>query len=55
MPMSTVPAVTALDIDDKNLGSVAARELLSMIDGNEPQNRLVRRYQVILRESTAVS
>ena len=51
----SVPAVTALDIDDKNLGSVAARELLSMIDGNEPQNQLVRRYQVILRESTAVS
>ncbi len=49
----SAPAVTALDIDDAKLGTVAARTLLDMIDGGTPGNQFLKNYQIILRESTA--
>lgn len=48
----TNPAVSALDIDDRQLGSVAAKTLLAMIAGEKPGNQWVKNYQIILREST---
>ena len=50
---SAVPAITALDIDDRELGSVAAKTLLNMIAGEEAGSRLLKNYQIILRESTS--
>ena len=49
---STVPSVTSLNFNDKNLGAVAARTLLSMIDGDQVQNQMLKNYEVILKEST---
>lgn len=47
-----VPAVTALDIDDTRLGTVAAKTLLSMISGERVGSQHLKNYQIILREST---
>ncbi|MBQ9590656.1 MAG: LacI family DNA-binding transcriptional regulator [Butyrivibrio sp.] len=49
---STVPSVTSLNFNDKNLGAVAARTLLSMIDGDQVQNQMLKNYEVVLKEST---
>ena len=46
------PPVTAIDIDDRKLGGVAAETLLAMIDGWEMGSQLISNYQIILREST---
>ncbi|MBQ9644382.1 MAG: LacI family DNA-binding transcriptional regulator [Lachnospiraceae bacterium] len=48
----SVPAVTAIDIDDTKLGFVAAQTLLKLIRGEPVQNQHLRNYQIILREST---
>lgn len=48
----TEPAITSLDFNDRNLGAVAAKTLLQKIDGNVVQNRMLRTYEVMLREST---
>ncbi len=47
-----VPSVTSLNFDDRNLGAVAARTLLEMIDGEKVKSRVLRGYEVILKEST---
>ncbi len=47
-----VPSITSLNFDDKNLGAVAARTLLEMIDKQEVTSRILRNYEVILKEST---
>ena len=49
---NSVPAVTAVDIDDTKLGIVAAETLLRLIRGEQVQNQHLRNYQIILREST---
>ncbi len=47
-----VPPVTSLNFDDKNLGAVAAKTLLDIIDGEEVTSRVLHNYEVILKEST---
>ena len=49
---STVPSVTSLNFNDRNLGAEAARSLLAMIDGEEVASKQLRNYEVILKEST---
>ena len=49
---STVPSVTSLNFNDKNLGAEAARTLLAIIDGENVQNKMLKNYEVILKEST---
>ncbi len=47
-----VPSITSLNFDDRNLGAVAARTLIEMIDGEKVTGRVLRDYEVILKEST---
>ncbi|WP_026516745.1 LacI family DNA-binding transcriptional regulator [Butyrivibrio sp. MC2021] len=49
---SVNPSVTSLNFNDRNLGAVAARTLLSMIDGEAVENQVLNNYEVILKEST---
>ncbi len=49
---SMVPSVTSLNFNDRNLGAVAARTLLGMINGDAVHNQMLRNYEVILKEST---
>lgn len=49
---STVPSVTSLNFNDKNLGAEAARSLLAIIDGEIVQSKMLKNYEVILKEST---
>ncbi len=49
---NAVPSVTSLNFNDKNLGSVAAKLLLDIIEGGEAQSIVLRNYEVILKEST---
>ncbi len=49
---STIPSVTSLNFNDRNLGAVAARTLLAMIDGEMVHNQMLKNYEVILKEST---
>ena len=49
---NTVPAITAIEIDDRMLGRVAARTLLSMLDGEHPGCQFLKNYRILLREST---
>ena len=49
---SVNPSVTSLNFNDRNLGAVAARTLLSMIDGEKAENQVLKNYEVILKEST---
>ena len=49
---SAVPSVTSLNFNDKNLGAAAARMLIDMIDGANVSGRVLRNYEVILKEST---
>ncbi len=44
--------VTSLNFDDRNLGAVAARMLLSMIDGEAVESKTLKNYEVIMKEST---
>ncbi len=44
--------VTSLNFDDRNLGAVAARMLLSMIDGEVVEKKTLKNYEVIMKEST---
>ena len=48
----SVPAITSLDFNDRNLGAVAARTLLQKINSEEVHNRMLKTYEVMLREST---
>lgn len=49
---SMVPSVTSLNFNDRNLGAVAARTLLGLIDGENVHNQMLKNYEVILKEST---
>ena len=49
---SVIPSVTSLNFDDRNLGAVAARTLLAMIDGESVESQVLKNYEVILKEST---
>ncbi|WP_026652712.1 LacI family DNA-binding transcriptional regulator [Butyrivibrio proteoclasticus] len=49
---SAMPSVTSLNFNDRNLGAVAAKSLLDMIDGKEVENQMLNSYEVILKEST---
>ncbi len=49
---SAIPSVTSLNFNDKNLGAVAAKALIDMIDGKEVRNIMLNNYEVILKEST---
>ena len=44
--------VTSLNFDDRNLGAVAARMILAMIDGETVEKTKLRNYEVIMKEST---
>jgi DNA-binding LacI/PurR family transcriptional regulator len=44
--------VTSLNFDDRNLGAVAARMLLSLIDGDKVEKQKLKNYEVIMKEST---
>lgn len=48
----TVPSVTSLNFNDRNLGAAAAKTLLSLIDGEEVHNQMLKNYELILKEST---
>ncbi len=48
---SVVP-VTSLNFDDRNLGAVATRMLLRLIDGENVENQKLKTYEVIMKEST---
>ncbi len=47
-----VPSVTSLNFDDRNLGAVAAKTLLSMIEGQEVESQKLKNYEVVLKDST---
>lgn len=49
---SSVPSVTSLNFDDRNLGATAAKKLLELIDGQDVSNTVLTNYEVILKEST---
>lgn len=49
---STMPSVTSLNFNDRKLGATAASALLDMIKGAEVTNKMLRDYEVILKEST---
>ncbi|SEL54093.1 DNA-binding transcriptional regulator, LacI/PurR family [Butyrivibrio sp. ob235] len=48
---SVVP-VTSLNFDDRNLGAVATRMLLRLIDGEKVENQKLKTYEVTMKEST---
>ena len=48
----TVPSVTSLNFNDRNLGAVAAKTLLSMIEGEEVESQKLKNYEVVLKDST---
>ena len=45
-------SVTSLNFDDRNLGAVATRMLMEMIDGETVKSRKIKNYEVIMKEST---
>ena len=49
---TAVPSVTSLNFNDRNLGAVAAKTLLDLIDGEDVKNKVIGSYEVILKEST---
>lgn len=49
---NNVPSITSLSFDSKELGMVACRTLLDMIEGNEVEEKVLLPHQVVLREST---
>ncbi|MCR5670136.1 MAG: LacI family transcriptional regulator [Butyrivibrio sp.] len=49
---SAMPSVTSLNFNDRNLGVVAAKTLLDLIDGEQVTNKVLGGYEVILKEST---
>lgn len=46
------PAITALQYDPKELGSVACRTLLDYLDGKDVKEKVLLNYEVILKSST---
>lgn len=49
---NNVPSITSLAFDAKELGMVACRTLLDMIEGQEVKERTLLPYEVVLKEST---
>ncbi len=49
---SAVPSLASLNFNDRNLGAMAAKTLLKLIDGELVQNQMLRNYEVVLKEST---
>ena len=49
---SAVPSVTSLNFNDRNLGAVAAKTLLDLIDNGHTSSRMLSNYEVVLKEST---
>lgn len=47
-----VPSITSLSFDAKELGRVACRTLLDMIEGIDVKERTLLPYEVVLKEST---
>lgn len=48
----TVPSVSSLRFDATELGKVACRELLNLLEGREAKSYILPGYQMILRDST---
>ncbi len=49
---NNVPSITSLSFDAKELGMVACRTLLDIIEGLEVEERILLPYEVVLKEST---
>lgn len=49
---NSVPSITSLSFDAKELGMVACRTLLDLIEGIEVKERTLLPYEVVLKEST---
>lgn len=49
---SAIPSVTSLNFNDRNLGAVAAKTLLDIIDNVPVTSKMLGGYEVILKEST---
>ena len=47
-----IPSVTSLNFNDRNLGAVAAKTLLAMIEGEEVESQKLKNYEVVLKDST---
>jgi len=52
---SSIPRITSLSFNDKNLGMASARMLLSMINGESVQSKMVENYELNITESTSIS
>ena len=46
------PSITSLNFDDTNLGAVAAKTLMDVINGKKVKNRTESSYEIILKDST---
>lgn len=49
---NNVPSITSLSFNSKELGMLACRTILDMIEGQEVQERTLLPYEVVLKEST---
>ena len=49
---SAIPSITSLNFNDRNLGAVAAKTLLDIIDNVPVTSKMLGGYEVILKEST---
>ena len=47
-----VPSITSLAFDAKELGKVACRTLLDLVEGLEVKQKTLLPYEVVLKEST---
>ncbi|WP_035767779.1 LacI family DNA-binding transcriptional regulator [Butyrivibrio sp. NC2002] len=49
---NAIVPVTSLNFDDRNLGAVATRMLLAVIDGEHVEKQKLQNYEVVMKEST---
>lgn len=49
---NNVPSITSLSFDSKELGMVACRTVLDLIEGIEVKEKILLPYEVVLKEST---
>lgn len=49
---NNVPAITSLSFDDSELGRMACKALLDILEGKEVTSRKLLSYEVVLKEST---
>lgn len=52
MLSSNSPAITCLEFDTKELGTIASKMLLDILEGNSTSRKIMLGYQVILKNST---